>query len=84
MFYTVYILKSVSRGKNKTYAGYSTNVKKRLILHNSNKGAKSTKGYKWKLIFSKKFNTKSEAMSYEYKIKKNRTLRKKIIEKSNK
>ena len=84
MHYFVYILKSISPGSNKTYAGYSTNVKKRLILHNSNKGAKSTRGYKWKLIFKKKFNLKSDAMSYEYKLKKDRKLRKKIIEKFDK
>ena len=39
--------------------------------HNSNKGAKATKGYKWELIFKKRFLTKSKAMSYEYLLKKN-------------
>ena len=51
----------------------------RIEKHNTNKGAKSTKGYKWLLIYSKKFKTKSEAMSYEYKLKKNRTERNKIL-----
>ena len=64
----------------KTYVGYSINVEKRLVKHNSNKGAKSTRGYKWKLIYKKKFKYKSDAMSYEYKIKNNKILRKKIIE----
>ena len=81
MFYYTYMLKSVSLGTKKTYVGYSNNIKKRLEKHNSNKGAKSTKGYKWLLIYSKKFKSKSEAMSYEYKLKKNRTERNKILNK---
>ena len=81
MFYYTYLLKSLSPGIKKTYVGYSINVKNRIIKHNSNKGAKSTRGYKWKLIYKKKFKSKSEAMSYEYKLKKNKKLRKEIIEK---
>ena len=75
------MIKSISAGTNKTYVGYTNNLNARLDKHNSNKGAKSTKGYKWLLIYSKKFKTKNEAMSYEYKLKKDRSLRKKIIEK---
>ena len=56
-------------------------LKKRLLLHNSNKGAKSTRGLKWKIIYKKKFLDKSQAMSYEYFLKNNRSLRKKIISK---
>jgi putative endonuclease len=55
-----------------------------LEKHNSNKGAKSTKGYKWLLIYKKKFKSKNEAMSFEYKLKKNKFMRKKILENSNK
>ena len=80
MSYFVYLLKSITPGVNKTYAGYSSDVQKRLIKHNSNTGAKSTRGYKWKIIYQKKFKTKSEAMSYEHKIKKDKILRKKILE----
>jgi putative endonuclease len=79
MIYFAYLLKSISPGINKTYAGYSVNVEKRLDKHNSNTGAKSTKGYKWKIIFKKKFETRSEAMKFEYKLKKDKILRKKII-----
>jgi len=76
------MLKSISPGFNKTYVGYTNDLILRLNKHNSNKGAKSTKGYKWLLIYSKKFKTKSEAMSFEYKLKKNRVLRKEILKKS--
>ena len=76
------MLKSISHNSNKTYVGYAKNLLSRLDKHNSNKGAKSTKGLKWKIIYSKKFETKSEAMSFEYKLKKNKNLRKKILNKS--
>ena len=75
------MLKTITPGPKKTYVGYTNNLKLRLEKHNTNKGAKSTKGYKWLLIYNKKFKTKNEAMSYEYKLKKNKILRKKILEK---
>ena len=78
------MLKSTSVGLNKTYVGYTKNIKNRLTKHNSNKGAKSTKGHKWILIYKKRFKTKSEAMSFEYKLKKNRKQRKLILEDFNK
>ena len=77
MKYFVYMLKSVSK-ESVTYVGYTNNLKKRINLHNSNKGAKFTRGRKWKLIYKEKFNSKKEAISREYYIKKNRTLRNKI------
>ena len=79
MFYYVYMLRNISNNKKKTYVGYTNNLEKRLISHNSNKGAKSTRGYKWELIFKKKFLLKSKAMSYEYKLKKDRKKRTSII-----
>ena len=76
------MLKSVTPGTNKTYVGYTNNLNLRLLKHNSNKGAKSTKGYKWILIYSKKFKSKNSAMSYEYKLKKDRILRNELLMKS--
>ena len=80
MYFYVYMIKSTSYDFNKTYVGYTKNIKNRLIKHNSNKGAKSTKGHKWILIYKKRFKTKNEAMSFEYKLKKNRKQRKLILE----
>ena len=77
MDYYVYMLKS--KGKNSvTYVGYTNNLKKRISLHNNNKGAKFTKGRKWKLIYKEKHKSKGEAMSREYYIKNNRNFRNKI------
>ena len=81
MSFYVYMIKTASSKISKTYVGYTINLRKRLISHNTSKGAKSTKGHKWKLIWKKRFISKSDAMSYEYKIKKNRKLRKDILKK---
>ena len=80
MFFYVYMIKCTTLDVNKTYVGYTNNIKLRLEKHNNNKGAKSTKGHNWILIYKKKFKNKSEAMSFEYKLKKNRTKRKIILE----
>ena len=77
MYYYVYMLLSKS-DKPVTYIGYTNNLKKRIKLHNSGKGAKFTRGRKWKLIYKEKFRSKSKAISREYYIKKNRTLRNKL------
>ena len=77
MVYHVYMLKSVGK-KTVTYVGYTKNLKNRIKLHNSSKGAKFTKGRKWKLIYKEKHNSKKEAISREYYIKNHRTVRNKI------
>ncbi len=76
------MIRTVNSKINKSYVGYSNNPEKRLIDHNKNKGAKSTKGHNWKLIYVKKFKNKSEALSYEYYLKRDRKMRKIIINKS--
>ena len=64
--------------KSITYVGYTKNLKKRINLHNAGKGAKFTRGRKWKLIYMEKKKSKKEAISREYYIKNNRHLRNKI------
>ncbi len=75
--YYVYMLKSKGI-KPVTYIGYTNNLKNRFSLHNAGKGAKFTRGRKWVLIYKEKFKSKKEAISREYYIKKNRSLRDKI------
>tara|TARA_Y100001970_G_scaffold253062_1_gene327426 strand:+ start:6105 stop:6356 length:252 start_codon:yes stop_codon:yes gene_type:complete len=78
--YYTYVLKSL-KGKTLSYVGYTKNLKNRLKLHNIGKGAKFTRGRKWKLIYKEKFKKKSMAMSREYFIKNNRKYRNYIIQK---
>jgi putative endonuclease len=75
------MLKLISK-KSITYVGYTKDLKKRISLHNSGKGAKFTRGRKWKLIYKEKFLSKNKAISREYYIKKNRILRNQIKSKS--
>ena len=78
MTYFVYMLKCISLNKRLTYVGYTNNLKQRILLHNSNKGAKFTKGKKWKLIYSRRFISKTKAMSYEFLLKNDKLKRDKI------
>ncbi len=80
MPYHVYMLKSISHKNIKTYVGYSTNYKKRLLKHNKGEGAKATRGYKWVVIYKKLFFIKSKALKFEYQLKKNRKKRLTILQ----
>jgi putative endonuclease len=80
MYYYVYLLISISK-KIVTYVGYTNNLSKRINLHNIGKGAKFTKGRKWKLAYYKRYKSKSKALSEEFKLKKDRLFRKKIKDK---
>ena len=75
MTYYVYMLKTIEGFKKKTYVGYTNDINKRLIKHNLGKGAKSTRGYQWIIIYKKSFKLKSKALSYEYKLKKDKNKR---------
>ncbi|MBP2242568.1 putative endonuclease [Cytobacillus eiseniae] len=52
------------------YAGYTNNLERRIKLHNEGKGAKYTRGRgPVKLVYSKTFETKGEALRAEYSFK---------------
>jgi len=78
MSYYAYILIGKSKKRIKTYVGWTNNLQKRLNKHNAGKGAKSTRGYKWKIIYYKKHKKKEDAMKNEYYLKKISPLRKKL------
>ena len=77
MFF-VYLITTKIKKKTISYVGYTNNLKKRLVLHNNSKGAKFTRGKKWKLVYFKEYDKKNIAMKEEYKLKKNYILRNKI------
>ena len=79
--YFVYQIGTLSKDKYITYVGYTSDVKKRLFLHNNSKGAKFTRGRNWFLICKKKYLSKKKALKEEYKFKKNYKLRKKFLNK---
>ena len=78
MKYFIYLLINIKNNRATTYVGYTNDLKNRIALHNSGKGAKFTRGRQWRLIYKEIFESKKEAISREYYIKNNRTLRNKI------
>lgn len=55
---------------NTLYTGWTTNLEKRILAHNSGKGAKYTKTRRpVTLVYHEMFSSKSEAMKREYEIK---------------
>ena len=81
MKHFVYLIISFANKPLISYVGYTKDIKKRLKLHNSSKGAKFTRGRKRKIIYKKSYNTKSEAMKNEYLLKKNKKKRFEIKQK---
>ena len=66
-YYTYIILTE----KNTFYCGYTDDAKKRFQAHLEGKGAKYTRANKpVKLVYQKEFDTKSDAMKEEARIKK--------------
>ena len=78
------MLKNIDRKTIKTYVGFTNDVNKRLNKHNTNKGAKSTKGYKWVVIYKKRFINKKDALSYEFSLKKDKKKRVTLLNDFNK
>jgi len=63
----VYILECAD---GSLYTGYTNDLEKRLAVHNSGKGAKCLRGkIPVKLVYSKKYKTKSLALKEEFRIK---------------
>ena len=82
MSYFVYlIVSSLKKNKKISYVGYTNDLKKRISLHNSGKGAKFTRGKKWKLVYYRKYDSRSLAMKNEYVLKKDYKLRNEILKK---
>ena len=77
-FFVYLIVSNLKKNKKISYVGYTNNLEKRLSLHNSGKGAKFTRGKKWKLVYYKKYDSKAIAMKNEFLLKKNYRLRKKL------
>lgn len=67
MYFTYLILTD----NNSLYCGYTDNLEKRFLKHLSGKGAKYTRAHKpIKIVYSKEFDNKSDAMKEEARIKK--------------
>lgn len=75
----VYLLGSVSGGSPRTYVGWTTDVEARLAAHNAGTGAKSTRGRRWVILHIEEFKNRSDAMSREWHLKRDRKFRKQLL-----
>ena len=75
----VYILGSAAGGRWRTYVGWTTDLESRLNAHNAGKGAKSTRGRRWVLLYAEKYRNRGEAMSREWHLKRDRNFRKAVL-----
>ena len=71
----VYVLGSRRENDRRTYVGWTTDITKRLQQHNTGRGAKSTRGRKWTLLYVERCDNRSEAMSREWHVKRDRKFR---------
>lgn len=76
----VYILGSCGVDRRRTYVGWTNDLERRLARHNAGKGARSTRGRVWVLLYSERHATRSEAMSREWHLKRDRPFRKRLAQ----
>ncbi len=76
----VYVLGTGDGTVARTYVGWSTDVTARLEAHNSGKGAKSTRGRTWRILYVERYRTRGEAMSREWHLKRDRKFRRALLD----
>jgi putative endonuclease len=72
----VYVLGSNGKGGPKTYVGWTDDVERRVSRHNAGKGARSTRGRTWIVLYVERHKTRGEALSREWRLKRDRRFRK--------
>ena len=75
----VYVLGSVRDGDRRTYVGWTTDLDRRVDAHNAGTGAKSTRGRAWSLLYAERYETRHDAMSREWHLKRDRAFRQMLI-----
>lgn len=74
----VYVLSAKNKGgRCVTYVGWTLDLERRLAEHNGggNRGAKSTRGRAWVLLYAEKHRTMRKAMAREYALKQDHAFR---------
>jgi putative endonuclease len=62
----------------RTYIGWTTDLDARLATHNAGKGARSTRGRRWVLLYAERYRNRGEAMSREWHLKRDRRFRREV------
>lgn len=71
----VYVLGSARGDDRRTYVGWCVDLDQRLAAHNAGRGARSTRGRVWVLLYAERYATRNEAMSREVSLKRDRRFR---------
>lgn len=71
----VYVIGSTGPQGMLTYVGWTTDLARRLMQHNTGKGAKSTRGRVWVLLYAERHDSPRDAMSREWRLKRDRSFR---------
>jgi len=74
----VYVLGCDAPDGYRTYVGWALDLDRRLVQHNSGTGAKSTRGRVWCLIYAERLPSRTEAMSREWYLKRDRQMRRQL------
>ena len=74
----VYVIGTLTSTRHLTYVGWTDNVLRRVAAHNAGKGARSTRGRAWVLLYSERCANKRHAMSREWHLKRDRDFRKNL------
>jgi putative endonuclease len=71
----VYVLGSTGQGGARTYVGWTLDLERRVAQHNAGRGARSTRGRNWTLLYSERVIDRRAAMRREWQLKRDRALR---------
>lgn len=74
----VYIIGAAGKDGFKTYVGWTVDLDERLNAHNAGKGARSTRGRSWVLLYAEPHKTRAAAMSREWRLKRDRAFRNRV------
>ncbi len=72
----VYVLGCADKSGPRTYVGWTTDLERRLQQHNGKRGARSTRGRQWTLLYAERHASRPEAMSREWHLKRDLRFRK--------
>ena len=71
----VYVIGTRATRGPVTYVGWTTDLEKRLARHNAGIGARATRGHTWRLLYAEGFHDRIQAMSREWYLKREVSLR---------
>ena len=74
----VYVLGSCGPDGYRTYVGWTNDLDRRIAKHNAGTGARSTRGRVWFLLYAERHDSREDAMSREWHLKRDRSFRRRL------